>query len=376
MSGNVSDLVTPASGLGTLDAATGNGDAGRSMRAVTMTRFGGPEVLECRRVPVPGVAADEVLIRIAFCGVCRHDLLTRQGAFPRARIPVILGHQVSGTVAAVGRSVRAFAPGDRVMTTIFLGCGACDRCRSGNASLCERQRPDFLGEDVDGGYAEFVARRVDGVVAVPGGVSLAQAAIVVCTLGTAWHALRGRARLEPGEVVAITGASGGVGSHAVQVAAVLGARVVAITSSTAKADALRRLGAAEVVVAPGSRFAHEVKAFTRGLGADVVLEIVGAKTLTESLHAVRAGGRVVVVGNVDGAAAELRPAHLILKEVALLGTKSCTAAELAEVMERVADGRLRAEVEAELPLEDAVELHRSMERGEGQGRSVLAVAGE
>lgn len=357
------------------EPAHGRGPA-RLMDSVTMTRFGGPEVLEHRCVAVPAIGPDEVLIRTAFCGVCRHDLLTRQGAFPRARVPVILGHQVSGTVAEVGGNVHAFRPGDRVMTTIYLGCGACDRCRAGNASLCDRQRAAFLGEDADGGYAEFVARRADGVVLLPPGVSLAQAAIVSCTLGTAWHALRSRARLEAGEVVAITGASGGVGSHAVQVAVSLGARVIAITSSSAKAAALRKLGASDVVVAEDGRFARELKALNGGLGADVVLEVVGAKTLTESIHATRSGGRVVVVGNIEGAVAELRPAHLILKEIALLGTKSCTAAELAEVLAQVADGRLRAEVEAVLPLRDAAVLHRSMERGEGQGRSILAVAGE
>ncbi len=355
--------------------AQGLGVSGETMRSVVMTRFGGPDVLVCQAVPVPVAGPGEVLVRVAYCGVCRHDLLTRQGAFPHARVPVILGHQVSGTVETVGDGVGIFRPGDRVMTTIFLGCGHCERCRAGNASLCERQRPSFLGEDLDGGYAEFVVRRADGVVKLPAGVSLAQAAIVSCTLGTAWHALRSRAQLVAGETVAITGASGGVGSHAIQVAASLGARVIAITSSAGKASALRGLGAVEVVIMEEGRFARQVKAVTASLGVDVVLEIVGAKTLTESIHAVRSGGRVVVVGNVDGATAALRPAHLILKEVALLGTKSCTAQELAEVLERVADGRLRAEVEDVLPLADAVLLHRRMESGEGQGRVILAVAG-
>lgn len=348
---------------------------GVTMRSVVVTRFGAPDVLVCQAVPVPVAAPGEVLVRVAYCGVCRHDLLTRQGAFPHARVPVILGHQVSGTVEAVGAGVGGLRPGDRVMTTIFLGCGTCERCNLGNASLCERQRPAFLGEDVDGGYAEFIARRADGVVALPAGVSLAQAAIVSCTLGTAWHALRSRAHLQAGETVAITGASGAVGSHAIQVAASLGAHVVAVTSSAAKAPVLRGLGAAEVVVMEEGRFARQVKAATGGLGADVVLEIVGAKTLTESIHAVRSGGRVVVVGNVEGATAALRPAHLILKEVALLGTKSCTAQELQEVLARVADGRLRAEVEGVLPLAEAAALHARMERGEGQGRVVLAVSG-
>jgi len=346
-----------------------------TMTALVIDRFGGPEVLTCRRVDRPTPGPGQVLIRVAYCGVCRHDLLTRAGAFPRIALPVILGHQVSGTVAAVGAGVDGLARGQRVMTLIYAGCGGCAACRAGNAALCLEARPRFLGEDIDGGYAEYVVVDRDIVIQLPDDIPLAHAAIVTCTFGTAWHALATRGRVERGESVLITGASGGVGSHAIQVARELGARVIAVTTSPAKVPRLVASGADAVLVAEAGRFAAAAKRETGGRGVDVVLEVVGTPTLGETIHAVRNGGRIVVVGNVDGAPAELRPAHLILKEISLIGTKSCTRPEVETVLDLVRRGRLRIEVTDRLPLARGAELHRRMAAGDSQGRSVIEVAG-
>lgn len=346
------------------------------MRALRLPRFGGPELLEKVEVPAPQPAADQVLIEVAYCGVCRHDLLTRAGAFPRIDLPVTLGHQVSGRVAAVGSDVEGLAPGDRVMTMIYTGCGECAECRAGNQARCLRERPRFLGEDVDGGYAEYVAVRQDIVVPVPAGVRLAEAAVITCTLGTAYHALATRGQVADGQTVAITGASGGVGLHAIMVAKVLGARVFAVTSSPNRVELVADAGADEVVVASDRRFARAVKELTDGRGVDAVIDVVGGPTLNESIHAARDGGRVVVTGNVEGGTVELRPAHLILKELALVGTKSCSRPELEEVLDLLCTGRLSVDIDRTFPLEQGAELHRSMEEGTAQGRLVMQVAGE
>lgn len=186
----------------------------RDMAALVLGAFGGPDALERRTVPRPEPKGREVLIRVAYCGVCRHDLLTRAGAFPGIGLPVIPGHQVSGTVVARGPEATAHAVGDRVMTLIYTGCGDCVECRAGNAALRRVERPRFLGEDMDGGYAEYVAVREDTVVAVPGAVPLVDASILTCTYGTAYHAIVTRGALQAGETVVVTGASGGVGPHA------------------------------------------------------------------------------------------------------------------------------------------------------------------
>lgn len=347
-----------------------------TMAAVRMARFGGPEVLESVRVPLPSLGAHDVLIRVAYCGVCRHDLLTRAGAFPRIDLPVILGHQVSGHVVAVGEAVAGVAEGARVMSMIYTGCGGCAACDAGNQALCLDERPRFLGEDVDGGYAEYVRVRADTLVPVPDGVSLKAAAVVICTVGTAYHALVTRARLQRGETVVLTGASGGVGIHAMRLARQLGARVIAVTSSARRRADLEAAGANDVVVAPALDFAREVKRLTGGRGADAVIEIVGAATLSASIHAVRNGGRVVMLGNVEGLPAEIRPAHFILKEISLIGTKSCTTAELADALAMISAGELAVDVGEALPLSAAAELHRRMEANTASGRLVLEVAGE
>lgn len=347
----------------------------RDMAALVLGAFGGPDALEYRTVPRPEPKGREVLIRVAYCGVCRHDLLTRAGAFPGIDLPVILGHQVSGTVAARGPDATAHAVGDRVMTLIYTGCGDCAECRAGNAALCRVERPRFLGEDMDGGYADYVAVREDTVVAVPDAVPLADASILTCTYGTAYHAIVTRGAIEAGETVVVTGASGGVGLHALRVLAWRGARTLAVTSSAGKAAELEAAGA-EVIVAPDRRFARAVKERTGGRGADAVLEIVGGPTLGESIHAVRSGGRVVLVGNVEGGTAEIRPAHFILKEISLIGTKSCRADEVRAVLDLMAQGVLPVRIGAVYDLPQGAEVHRAMERGEGVGRLAVRVAGE
>ncbi|GAB3673751.1 alcohol dehydrogenase catalytic domain-containing protein [Salinisphaera aquimarina] len=346
------------------------------MQAIVMTQFGGPEVLEARRVPVPSIAADEVLVEVAYCGVCRHDLLTRAGAFPKINLPIILGHQVSGHVVKTGAGVADIAPGMRVMSMIYTGCGGCESCTQGNQALCLDERPRFLGEDVNGGYAEYVKVRADTVVAVPDDVSLKAAAVVICTVGTAYHALVTRAAIQSGETVVLTGASGGVGIHALRLARLLGARVIAVTSRESSRAGLEAAGADEVVVAPDLEFARAVKKLTAGRGADAVIEIVGARTLSASIHAVRNGGRVVMLGNVEGLPAQIRPAHFILKEISLIGTKSCTADEVAQALAMISSGRLSVDVGEALPLARAADVHRRMEANEASGRLVIEVAGE
>ncbi|WP_213453195.1 alcohol dehydrogenase catalytic domain-containing protein [Rhizomonospora bruguierae] len=353
----------------------GEPDSAKTMGAWRIRGFGGPEVLSWERVPVPAPGPDEVLVRVAYCGVCRHDLLTRAGAFPKIPLPMTLGHQVSGVVVDRGERAR-FEVGARVLSLIFMGCGGCAACERGNQAGCLSGRALFMGDDFDGGYAEYLCVPDRAMTRIPDGIPLDLAAVTSCTLGTAYHALKARAALTAGESVVITGASGGIGLHALSVARLLGARSIAVTSREGQARVLVEHGADEVIVAPDLRFARRVKELTGGVGADAVIEIVGAATMPESLHAVRTGGRVVVLGNVDGRPSEVRPAHLIMKEMSLIGTKSCTEAELAEVFALVAAGRLTLDITGTRPLSAAADIHREMEERSVSGRIVMRVHGE
>lgn len=344
------------------------------MQAVRIRSFGGPSVLRVENCALPFVHPDEVLLQVAYCGVCRHDLLTRGGAFPKVALPLTLGHQVSGWVAALGSDVHGLEPGQPVMTMIYAGCGDCVECRAGNDARCLRGVPKFLGEDLDGGYAEYVAVKARIVVPVPERISLQEAAVVTCTVGTAYHACKTRGHIAAGETILVTGASGGVGLHAVKVAKMLGSRVIGVTSSQTRASAVLRAGADDVIITADRRFAKNAKVLNGGVGVDAVIEVVGGPTLMESIHSLVPGGRLVLVGNVLGEEVKIRPAHFILKELTMIGIKSCSKLEMLEVLQLVADGALSIDVAEVMPLVMAETAHRRMEEGTVEGRVVLEVS--
>ena len=223
---------------------------------------------------VPELKDGEVLVRLRATGVCYHDVMARQGHFPRTALPGIIGHEMAGEVAAPGRRATGFAAGDRVAILMKDHCGHCRQCVRARDHVCQNGSGLF-GEATPGGYAEYVVVPASALVHVPAGVSYEQAAVVPCALGTAYHGLQKVAAVQPGEAVLITGASGGVGIHAVQVARMLGARTIAVTTSEAKRAFLVEHGADDVIVSPDLDFAAQARALTGGAGVDVVFNIVG-----------------------------------------------------------------------------------------------------
>ena len=207
------------------------------MKAMVVHQPGGTEVLSLERVADPIAGPKDVIIKVDACGVCFHDIVTRNGTLKfGVQMPCILGHEISGTVVDVGRDVRAFQRGDRVATVQrYHICGACRYCRTGRETLCPERK--FTGDwGMVGGYAEYVAIEDDNVALVPEGVELQDAAIVACAIGTILNAIREIGKLQPGETALVTGAGGGLGMHAIQLARLAGALVIAQTTSPEKAD--------------------------------------------------------------------------------------------------------------------------------------------
>lgn len=227
----------------------------------------------------------------------------------------------------------------------------------------------MYGVTVDGGYAERARLWASSLTRVPDGVDLPAAAMLNCTAAVALRALRRHARLVAGETVLVTGASGGVGVHALQVARILGARVIAVTSSADKAARLTELGADEVVVARDGAWHKQVAA--RGGGADVALELVGAPTFNGSLRSLRFGGRLVLVGNVTSERVEVNPGYVISRELDVVGSASATRAELAEVLGWAEAGRVRAIIAARRPLGEAAAAQGALADKGVVGRQVL-----
>lgn len=338
------------------------------MRAVVLHEFGPAENLRLEEAPEPQPGPNEVLIRVGACGVCFHDVINRRGNLPRTRLPAILGHEVAGTVIAVGAQVTRFRPADRVACLQRVNCGRCAYCTDSRPTLCSTGAV-FFGEEVPGGYAEYFVAPEHVLTRVPDGLSDAEAAVTACTLGTAVHALGARAQVGPGQTVLITGASGGVGVHSIQLAKLRGARVVAVTSSEAKVERLKQLGADVVIHAPKLEFAKAVKQTVGHV--DVALEVVGSATLDESLHALRSGGTLVVIGNVVGGRAAFNPGLVILKELEVIGSFAASVKELETSFELIASGKIHPVVSTRLPLDAATEAHRRLEAHQVVGRMVL-----
>jgi acryloyl-coenzyme A reductase len=346
------------------------------MRALVLREPGRIDrALRCESLADPLPAPRQVMIQVGFCGVCSHDVAVCSGIL-RAGItlPCVPGHEIAGTVVAVGSAVSEFSVGDRVATTQREHiCGQCRFCRSGREPLCAEQV--FLGDRrMNGGYAELVVAEVDNVVLVPDEVSLDAAAIASCAIGSMLHAVRTVGRIAPGDKVLVTGAGGGLGMHGLQLAKRAGGWVIAQTTSPAKIELLREHGADAIVLAThGSDFSADVKALTDGEGVDCVLDTVGTPVFTPARHSLARGGRWVLVGQLTGDFVPFNPAQLLLKGISLLSATSATREELRLSLRLLQQGVIRAVVGLRFPLERATEALALVQSGASAGRVVLAV---
>jgi D-arabinose 1-dehydrogenase-like Zn-dependent alcohol dehydrogenase len=344
-----------------------------TMRAVVLRAFGGPEQLRLEQVPAPdpeALAPDEVLIRTRACGVCYHDIINRRGNLPRTSVPSILGHEIAGEIVALGAAVSSFVLGDRVASVQRVHCNDCDVCEDQRPTLC--RSGVFFGEEIPGGYAEYTVAPAHGLARIPDVIPYAEASICACTIGTAIHVAQ-RGRVTARDTVLITGASGGVGLHAIQVCKLTGATVIAVTSSPKKEAQLRAAGAEEVIAAPDLKFAGDARMITAGHGVDVVFEITGSLTFAESVRSMAVGGRLVMVGNLETHTVDFMPGLMILKELEFIGSFATTTAELAEAFRLVESGAVRPVLAGTLPLEQASFAHEMLYDRQVVGRLALEI---
>ena len=336
------------------------------MRAVQF--FGPHQPLSVEEMKQPLVAAGHVLVAVEAAGVCGTELHFREGLLTPAKTPIVLGHEVAGKIAEVGPGVTGWAEGDRVAVHYFHPCRHCRPCRTGFEHLCD-EPVGFLAFVTDGGFAEFVSVPASALVAVPAGLSAAEAAPLCCSGATALHAL-GIAELSVGDTAVVYG-TGGVGLALVQVLKLAGVRTLAVSRSDAKLTAATDLGADGVIDATSGRVAEQIKDATGGRGADAVFELVGTtETMRESLNALAKRGRLVFVGySFD--ALEVSPLALVVPEISIRTSVGNTHTELTDVVALAADGRLRSVVHETARLEDADRVLDDLAAGHVVGRSVL-----
>lgn len=340
------------------------------MKALVLEEFGGP--LQLKAVPRPEPGPGEVLVRVRACAVDQFDLKIRYGQVPHAKVPLILGHEIAGEVAGLGPGVTTWQVGQRVTSTLYLTCGRCRKCQTGRETICENFI-GYLGIQTPGGYAEYTLVPEANLVALPESISFAEGSILANAIGTPLHAFTKRMRLYPGERIIITGAGGGVGLHAIQLARLMGAQVMAVDIGPEKLEAARSHGADLAVDPTQKDFAKAARAWSDGLGVDGILELTGAATLPTSLAALGKGGRLVIVGFHTGSAFSVQASQMVANEWEILGSRNVTKRELAEVVELVQTGRVRPIVSGVQPLEEAEAIHTRLSQQQIFGRVVLEI---
>jgi NADPH:quinone reductase-like Zn-dependent oxidoreductase len=345
------------------------------MKAVVFHHHGGPEMLEVVDVPTPEPGPGQVRVAVRAVGLNHLDLWVRRG-IPGLSLPLphVGGSEVSGVVESVGDGVDGRLVGDEVIVNPSLPCGRCHQCRLGETSRCDDYA--VLGEHVHGGAAEYVVVNADRLYPKPSHLNFEEAAAVPLVFQTAWRALITRARVRPGENVLIVGASGGVATAAIQIAALAGARVIAVTSSADKASKIADLGADVVIDRSAEPWSKTAWLATGRRGADVVVDSVGAATWSDSIRSAASGGRIVTYGATTGAIAETDLRYVFWRQLNILGTTMATDGEFDDVMNLVAQGTLRPVVEQVLGLYELRTAHEILEAGSVVGKIVLRVAGD
>lgn len=323
-------------------------------------------------MPTPEPGADDVLVRVEAAGICHSDAHYRAGISRVDPLPRTLGHEVAGTVAAVGTRVTNLKSGDRVCLHYLATCGDCKWCRAGTEQFCRTAQ--MIGKHRDGGYAEFIRMPARSVFKLPEEIPFVQGAIMMCSSATSLHALR-KARLQPGESVAVFGI-GGLGISAIQLARALDAgRVIAVDVNPLKLELAASFGAMTVNARSTDPIAA-IRELTRGQGVDVALELVGLPlTMQQAVTALGIKGRAALVGITDRTF-PVSPYHEVInKEAEIIGVSDHLASELPLLISLAQRRQLNlTHVVTRTVALDAAAINTALDRLEQFGDEVRVVA--
>ncbi len=336
-------------------------EGGGRLKAAVFHEKGQP--LKIEDVEVPKIEDDEVLVNVEACGLCRTDLHYLHGVPTFKKPPIILGHEISGTIDETGANVEHFKKGDNVLIPPVFSCGHCAWCRQGRGTICTDQI--MVGNHRDGGFAEFVSVPANSIFHLPENVPLKRACIISDAISTPYHAVVNRGKVKAGESVAIFGC-GGVGLSAVQMASIVGASVIAIDIFDEKLEIAKRLGATETINAKEEEdVAKKVRKLTGG-GVDVAMEVIGnPTTIQQAYNAVKWGGTVVVVGYTHKDVT-LNAGRMMFREIEVKGSLGCGLQDFPKIIELVSSGKLEIEplVTHRYPLDKINEGFEVLEKGE------------
>jgi NADPH:quinone reductase-like Zn-dependent oxidoreductase len=341
------------------------------MKAAFFKEHGGAEKIlyDDYRDPVP--EANEVVVRVKACALNGVDLLLLDGRFPPPEgLPHVNGCEVTGTVEATGAAVKGLARGQRVIIFPGFSCGSCEYCLRGERTVCVRY--GYLGAHKDGGYAELVKAPAQNIVLLPEAISFEGGAALPLAFLTSWHALIAQARLKPGQTVLVHAAGSGVGSAAIQIARLAGARVLATVGSDDKIEFAKSIGAERVVNYRTQDFVEEAKKWTNKRGVDVVVEHIGGETFERSTYALTRLGKLVSIGSHDTHWGRLDLRHVYSKNLRIFGTNLGSILELQTILDYVGAGRLKPVIDRAFPLKDARAAVQHVLDRKNKGKVLLA----
>jgi NADPH:quinone reductase-like Zn-dependent oxidoreductase len=339
--------------------------------AMVMQATGGPEVLERKTIDLPEPGPREVRVRVRAVALNHIDLWARRG-LPHFRyeFPHRLGADITGEVEALGPGAIG-AVGDKIVVNPGLSCGVCERCLKGEDVFCRRYR--ILGENTQGGYSRHVVIPDANLLPLPKNLSFTEAAAVPLCFLTAWQMVVKKAEVRVGQTVLVQAAGSGVSSAAIQIAKMLGARVITTTSTEDKAKRAKELGADEVINYTTHDFVAECKRLTDKRGVDAVIEHVGGDVFAKSVLAAAWGGRIVTCGATTGFTPEIDLRHVFFRQVEVRGSTMGSKGDLFGILRLVEQGKLRPVIDRVMPLWSAREAHELLEARKVFGKIVLEV---
>jgi NADPH:quinone reductase len=342
------------------------------MKAIIIRAFGVPEVLAFEDVSAPEPAAGEILVKVHSVSVNRTlDLIVRAGNYPvKIQLPHVLGVDPAGVVTQVTEGVDNLKVGDRVAVLSFIPCRKCRHCLKGDEANCLSSR--HIGLHRWGGYAEHVAVPARNAFRLPDYISFAEGSVITRHFPMAFNLLSSKAEVKPGEWVLVMGATGALGSCCVQVAKMLGAKVIAGAGANERLEAARTYGADFAVNYRKQNLAEEVMRLTDGQGVDVVCENIADPALWPgAFNSLAMGGRLVTAGAHGGGEVTLDVKRLYMRRLRVIGAAGTNPPDVEKALEAARAGKVRAIIDRTMPLREAPEAHRILERNQTLGKIIL-----
>ena len=343
-----------------------------SMKAVQIHQHGGPEVLKYEEVADPICGSGDVLVQLKAASINHLDLWVRQG-IPgwKVSLPLTPGCDGAGVVAGKGELIKDLNVGDKVLVIPNVSCGNCEYCVNGDDNLC----PEYgiVGETCNGCDAEMIALPRRNIIPIPKGLTYEEAAAIPLVFMTAWHMLVTKAQVKPEQFVLVLAAGSGVGSAAIQIAKLHGAKVIATAGNDAKLEKAKGLGADFLINHYKEPISEMVKQYTENRGVDVVVEHVGKATWEESLKSLAKGGKIVTCGATTGSEASINLNYIFYKHQQIIGSTMSTRGELFEILNFVRQKKLKPVIDKEFMLKEVADAHRYVAEGKQFGKVILTI---